>query len=81
MNSSEPFSNSSKLLIFLILTASQRADMLHCYCNPIIKTPNIDKLAKKGVRLLIDRKVRGKFLVTNLKLIEYAELLERGILM
>ena len=54
--------------VLFIITDQQRADMLYCYDNPI-KTHNIDKPAKEGVRLLINRKVRGKFLVDSLKLI------------
>ncbi|MGB3528334.1 MAG: sulfatase [Saprospiraceae bacterium] len=36
--------------IVFILTDDQRWDMLGCAGNPIISTPNIDKLAEKGVR-------------------------------
>jgi len=36
--------------ILFILTDNQRADLLGCAGNPIIRTPNIDRLAKRGVR-------------------------------
>ena len=36
--------------ILFILTDNQRADLLGCSGNPIIRTPNIDRLAKHGVR-------------------------------
>ena len=36
--------------ILFILTDNQRADLLGCAGNPIIHTPNIDRLAKHGVR-------------------------------
>ena len=36
--------------IIFILTDDQRWDMLGCAGNPIISTPNIDNIAKKGVR-------------------------------
>ena len=39
-----------KMNILFFITDQQRADMLQCYGNPIIKTPNIDKLAKESVR-------------------------------
>ena len=32
-----------KMNVLFIITDQQRADMLHCYCNDVIKTPNIDK--------------------------------------
>ena len=36
----------------LIITNDQhRADCLGCYGNPILKTPNTDRLASQGVRL------------------------------
>lgn len=37
--------------ILFVLTNDQRFDMLGCAGNPIIKTPNIDRLAREGVRL------------------------------
>ena len=40
----------SKPNIILILTDDQRWDALGCSGNPIIQTPNMDKLAEKGVR-------------------------------
>ncbi|MBC7364880.1 MAG: sulfatase [Candidatus Aminicenantes bacterium] len=36
--------------ILFVLTDDQRFDMLGCAGNPIIKTPNIDRLAQEGVR-------------------------------
>ncbi|MFP6872334.1 MAG: sulfatase [Verrucomicrobiales bacterium] len=36
-------------LLFL-MTDNQRRDALGCYGNPVIKTPNIDRLAAKGFR-------------------------------
>ena len=36
--------------IVLIVTDDQGADSLGCYGNPVIKTPNIDRLAEEGVR-------------------------------
>src|SRR5690606_17844451 len=36
--------------ILLIMTDQQRADHLGCYGNPILRTPNIDGLARQGVR-------------------------------
>jgi arylsulfatase A-like enzyme len=41
---------SKKMNVLFIITDQQRADMLHCYGNDIIKTPNIDKLASESVR-------------------------------
>ncbi|MED5586837.1 MAG: sulfatase [Verrucomicrobiota bacterium] len=36
-------------LVFL-MTDNQRRDALGCYANPVIKTPNIDRLAAQGFR-------------------------------
>ncbi len=36
--------------ILFILTDNQRSDLLGCAGNPIIRTPNIDSFAKRGVR-------------------------------
>jgi arylsulfatase A-like enzyme len=36
--------------IILLVTDDQRADSLSCAGNPILKTPNIDALARQGVR-------------------------------
>ena len=34
----------------LIMTDTQRRDMLGCYGNPVLKTPNLDRLAAQGIR-------------------------------
>jgi uncharacterized sulfatase len=36
--------------IVLIMTDTQRWDMLGCYGNPALRTPNLDRLAGQGVR-------------------------------
>jgi arylsulfatase A-like enzyme len=36
--------------ILLLVTDDQRADSLSCAGNPVLKTPNIDALAQRGVR-------------------------------
>lgn len=36
--------------IIIIMTDTQRTDMLGCYGNPDMKTPNLDRLAGQGVR-------------------------------
>ncbi|TSA54811.1 MAG: sulfatase, partial [Planctomycetaceae bacterium] len=36
--------------IIFLLTDDQRADTMGCTGNPIIKTPNMDAMAKDGVR-------------------------------
>ncbi len=41
---------SEKMNILFIITDAHRADHLSCYGNKILKTPNIDELAKDGVR-------------------------------
>ncbi|MFX1428530.1 MAG: sulfatase [Promethearchaeota archaeon] len=41
---------SERMNVLLFTTDQHRADMLHCYGNPIIKTPNIDSLAKESVK-------------------------------
>ncbi|MFN9853263.1 MAG: sulfatase-like hydrolase/transferase, partial [Planctomycetota bacterium] len=35
--------------ILLILTDDQRADTIAALGNPVIKTPNLDRLAKRGL--------------------------------
>ncbi|NOZ64203.1 MAG: sulfatase-like hydrolase/transferase, partial [Caldiserica bacterium] len=40
---------SKKPNILLIFTDQQRADTIHALGNPVIKTPNLDKLVKSGV--------------------------------
>lgn len=42
--------NPSKKNILYILVDQQRLDMLGCYGNRLVKTPNIDALASEGVR-------------------------------
>src|SRR5688500_11101605 len=37
--------------LVLFVTDDQGQDSLGCYGNPVIKTPNIDALAKGGIRL------------------------------
>lgn len=41
---------SSRPNILFILTDDQRFDAMGCAGNPIIKTPNVDRLAREGVR-------------------------------
>ena len=41
---------SEKMNVIFFITDAQRADYLSCYGNPIIKTPNIDRLANEGIR-------------------------------
>jgi len=36
--------------IVFIITDQQRADQAGCYGNPVIQTPNLDRLAREGVR-------------------------------
>lgn len=36
--------------VILLMTDSQRSDMVGCYGNPIMKTPNLDRLAQEGIR-------------------------------
>ncbi|MGC9057273.1 MAG: sulfatase family protein [Candidatus Saccharicenans sp.] len=42
--------DSDRPNILFVLTDDQRFDMLGCAGNPVIKTPNIDSLAREGVR-------------------------------
>ena len=44
-------SNEQRKVLFL-MTDSQRADMLGCYGNPDMHTPNLDRLAEQGTRLI-----------------------------
>ncbi|GAH02722.1 unnamed protein product, partial [marine sediment metagenome] len=39
-----------KMNVIFIITDAQRADHLGCAGNPYVKTPNIDNLAREGVR-------------------------------
>ena len=39
-----------KMNVLFIITDAQRYDHLSCYGNPILKTPNIDKLASESIR-------------------------------
>lgn len=41
--------NMAKPNILLLMTDQHRADCLGCYDNPVIKTPNFDRIAKEGV--------------------------------
>lgn len=36
--------------VIFIMTDSQRADMVGCYGNPDMKTPNLNRLAEEGIR-------------------------------
>jgi len=36
--------------VLFIITDQQRADHLGCAGNPILKTPNLDRLASEGIR-------------------------------
>ncbi len=40
----------SKRQVVLIMTDTQRKDMVGCYGNPDMKTPSLDRLARQGVR-------------------------------
>ncbi len=40
----------SKRKVLFLMTDSQRADMLGCYGNPHMHTPNLDRLAEQGIR-------------------------------
>jgi len=44
------FKISEKMNVLFIMTDQQRADHMGCAGNPILKTPNLDKLASEGVR-------------------------------
>ena len=41
--------SNSRPNVLLIVTDQQRFDTLGCYGNPYVDTPNLDKLAAKGV--------------------------------
>ena len=41
---------SGKKQVILIMTDTQRADMLGCYADTGLKTPNLDRMAGQGVR-------------------------------
>jgi len=41
---------SKKMNVLFIITDQQRTDHLSCYGNQVLKTPNIDKISKEGVR-------------------------------
>ena len=40
----------SRRQIIFLMTDTTRKDMLGCYGNPEMKTPNLDKLASQGIR-------------------------------
>ena len=42
--------NHSKKQIILLMTDATRQDMVGCYGNPDMHTPNLDRLAENGVR-------------------------------
>jgi len=41
---------SEKSNVLFIITDAQRADHMSCAGNPMVKTPNLDRLAKEGLR-------------------------------
>lgn len=41
---------TQKMNVIYIVTDQHRRDMLGCYGNPVVKTPNIDALAAAGIR-------------------------------
>ncbi|MHA1257989.1 MAG: sulfatase-like hydrolase/transferase, partial [Promethearchaeota archaeon] len=41
---------SEKMNVLFFITDQQRADHLGCAGNPVLKTPNLDRLASEGVR-------------------------------
>jgi len=41
---------NEKLNVLFIITDAQRADHMSCAGNPMVKTPNLDRLAKEGLR-------------------------------
>ena len=43
-------SNQEKKQVIFIMTDTTRADMLGCYGNKEMKTPNLDALARDGIR-------------------------------
>lgn len=36
--------------VLFIMTDQHRADHMSCAGNPVVKTPNLDRLAKDGIR-------------------------------
>src|SRR6476660_10621766 len=42
--------SSAKWNLLIITNDQHRADCLGCYGNPVVKTPNTDRLAAQGVR-------------------------------
>jgi arylsulfatase A-like enzyme len=55
--------------IVLLLTDDQRADALGCAGHPVLKTPNIDRLAHEGVRF------RNAFVTTSICAVSRASVL------
>jgi arylsulfatase A-like enzyme len=49
-NQNSPVRNKTKPNILFLLADDQKADAMGCAGNTYIKTPNIDKLAKNGIR-------------------------------
>jgi len=43
---------SEKMNVIFFITDQQRADHLGCAGNPILKTPNLDRLASEGVTII-----------------------------
>ena len=52
---------SEKLNVLFIITDQQRADHLGCAGNPVLKTPNLDELAKDG-KSRSEKRCSGVFL-------------------
>ena len=42
--------NHSRKQIILLMTDATRQDMVGCYGNPDMHTPNLDRLAENGIR-------------------------------
>jgi len=69
---------NSFLRAVLRLTGPKTIDSVEKRIRATLKLRNYPELLDK---ILIFRKIRGEFLINNLKLIEYADLLKKGILL
>ena len=49
-SASQPVSKGKADRVVVIMTDTTRADMLNCYRNTGLKTPNLDRMASQGVR-------------------------------